>query len=174
MRLGLKIGLLFSCLLLLACQNREELKMPPQFTWEAFQRFWGKSATPFVTLNGARKTDDGYVIDYGHGVTLTIKAKDDIVTGAEVVFTSQANEGGQQFLRLVNQIMNVGVFRWTGEEIATMRNFFGPMDTVKKELSYKTSHFIRQREENIWSFELIFIVNSSEMWSNIPIQNTSP
>ncbi len=174
MRVALTICLLSATLLLFSCSGQEENKLPPQFTWEAFQRFWSKRATPFVTLNGTLQTEAGYILDYGHAVLLHIKMKNKIVTGVEVVLSNQNNLGGQQFLRLVDQIMDVGVFRWTGAEIATMRNFFGPMGVTQKEFSYKNSHFIRRLEGNSWYFELIFIANSNEVWSNIPLDALTP
>ncbi len=155
----------------MACQNQESIQQPPQFLWESFQRFWGKYETKFVSLTNARKSEQGYVVDYGHSVLLTIYVNKLVVTGAEVTFTDtgQNNEGGQQFLRVMEQLMSVGAFRWKASDISTMRNFFGPMSVVKKELRYKTSHFVRKREGSIWSFRLNFIVNTQQMSANLPL-----
>ncbi len=169
MKITIKICLLFSIIFLISCEKQEEKTLPPQFKWEAFQRFWNKRATDFVGLDGIQQVESGYYLGYGHDVSLYINTKESIVTGVKVILSRQNNLGGQQFLRLVEQIMDVGVFRWSGAEVATMRRFFGRMGVAKKEFSYKTSHFIRQFEDDIWSFELIFIPPTKEIWTNIPI-----
>ncbi len=173
--------ILFTCMLLLlslllACQSQESKPSAPQFLWESFQRFWGKYETSYVTLKDARKTQQGYLVDYGFGVLLSIYMQDKVITGVEVTFpeTKQSNEGARQFLRLIEQFMQMGTFRWSSEETAIMRNFFGPMSKVKKELKFKTSHFTRYFDGLTWYFRLDFIPNTLEMWANLPLPIKKP
>ncbi len=174
MRIIASLSVLICCFFMVSCAEYEkETKRPPEFRWEAFQRFWSKNETQFVTLEGAREIASGYFVDYGRGVQLFINTKGDIITDVNVTYNQsmQNNEGGYQYLRLIEQVMDVGMFRWTGAERVTMRNFFGAMSNVQKEFKYKTSHFIRSVNAATWSFKLIFIVNTNEIWTNIPLEN---
>ncbi len=175
-KLAPKIFLIFSCLFLFACQNQEEVNRAPQFLWESFQRFWGKYETSYVTLDNAHKTNQGYLVDYGFRVLLTIHMQGKVITGVEATFpeTGDHNEGGRQFLRLIEQLMKMGTFRWSSDEVAIMRNFFGPMSKVKKELRFKNTHFTRQFDGLVWTFSLNFIPNTLEMWANLPLPSNKP
>ncbi len=171
-----RLGLVFVTLLLLSCQNQEASNSGPQFLWESFQRFWGKYETSYVTLKDAYKTNQGYLVDYGFGVLLTIYMQDKVVISVEATFpeTKRSNEGSRQFLRLIEQLMQIGTFRWSSDEIALMRNFYGPMSKVKKELRFKNSHFTRHFDGFTWYFRLDFIPNTLEMWANLPLPIKRP
>lgn len=115
----------------------------PRFTWSSFQRFWDKQAIPSVYLTNPETVQGGYLIHYGHGVTLRVLMHDKAVTGVEARFSGgPANDaGGMQFKRLIYQSIIVGTYRWPEDKIVEVRQHFSNLSPMNKDYRYQMTHF---------------------------------
>lgn len=141
-------SLVLLCALLTLCLaplQRAEASGPtgPRFTWSSFQRFWDKQGTPLVYLTTPEAVQGGYLVNYGHGVTLQVLLQDQVVTGVDIRFVGgKANEaGGPQFKRLVYHAITVGSFRWPGDKIEEVRHRFAIFSPQDKEYHYQMTRF---------------------------------
>lgn len=115
----------------------------PRFSWSSFQRFWEKQATPLVYLKDAEPVQDGYLVTYGHGVTLRVLVRDQVVTGVQIRFLGgKANDaGGPQFKRLIYQTITVGSYRWPDDKIEEVRRRFAILSPQEKTYHYQMTRF---------------------------------
>lgn len=132
----------------------------PRFTWSSFQRFWDKQGTPLVYLGKAEAVEGGYLVNYGHGVTLRVALRDKVVSGVEVRFVGgKANEaGGPQFKRLVYHAITIGSFRWPEDKIEEVRHLFAIFGPQDKEYHYQMTRFRYSSSPSMgWTFSFEYI-----------------
>ena len=149
----------------------------PRFTWAAFQRFWDKGASPLVHLKSPEKVTGGYLIDYGHTTTLRILVEDERVTGVSVRFVGGRNNdaGGPQFLRLMQQAINVGTYRWPEDKIQEVRDYYAVMSPDPREFRYQSSLFYRQYVEGQgWEFRFDYVPDMENPGGRPPLTGGAP
>ncbi len=131
----------------------------PDFTWSAFQRFWHRGAESKVSLQGIKKVENGYALDYGYGVTLFVFMKNDMVSGVSVEYIARQDTyaGGAQFKRLMEHMLLIGTFRWSKDERFQLMQYYSDLLHDKREYVFKRSYFIREYNEPLWTFDFIFI-----------------
>ena len=133
----------------------------PRFTWASFRFFWNKHTPPEITLNNPVRTEEGYLCEYGHTVSVLVLAtKNDGVLGARVRFLSGPGNdaGGPKFTRLVNHAIDVGTFRWPDDVIAQCREHFRYMGKANKNFRYQNTEFsLTYNEHKGWTFSMIYL-----------------
>ncbi len=139
--------------------------LTPDFTFASFQRFWHRAADHRVTLENAKESPNGYMVDFGQGVTLHIFVHDTMISGVRVEYIALDSNfsGGLQFKRIVDHMLLVGTFFWKKEIRAQLIQHFSPISQAKKEFMYKRSYFMRTYSEPLWTFDLFFVDEGEEV-----------
>ncbi len=167
---------IFCCIFFLhACESKPQLRdtaqdvldehsqlsltLRPDFSWSAFLRFWHRGADPRVNIEKAKAVENGYYLEYSHGVSLFVHMKNELVSGVSVSFLARPenNDGGQQFMRLMQHMQLQGTFRWTKEQRQHLFMYYDKMTQEKKEFIYKNSYFLRDYAAPVWTFHWIFV-----------------
>ena len=129
----------------------------PEFPWASFQRFWNVRCLPGCEIQDPQLVGGNYIVRYGYSVSLVVRMELNFVRSVTAIFTDPKGSqgGGQLWLKLVDSIIRVGVFRWPESRIEQVRERF--MDISKIPVSYKwqTSSFRRSYDPATgWEFTL--------------------
>ncbi|MCL1986233.1 MAG: hypothetical protein FWG59_07285 [Betaproteobacteria bacterium] len=138
----------------------------PRYTLASFQRQWKvNSPNSKARLSTLQKAEDGFVADYGDGVSVLIVMHKEAVTGARIRYEAGPDQGagGPRFLLLVSAAINVGTFRWPHERIEQVRQIFSFMTPQTKSYRYLYTTFTRTYDQTRgWEFALDYVPNKTE------------
>ena len=144
----------------------------PRYTLESFKRQWKvHSSNPKAHFDRLHKTEAGYVVDYGDGVTLLIVMSKGTVISARIRYELGPDQGagGPRFLLLMHTAINVGTFRWPQERIEQVRQIFTFMTPQTKNYRYLYTSFTRTyAQAEGWEFVLDYVPNKTEENSEAP------
>ncbi len=183
------VMLLFLLTCCFACQNDRQsdakqllmvkgAKIPvtldPDFSWPSFDRFWHRGADTKVHINGAVRRGQGYEYDFGYGVNIVVPMRDDMVEGVVLTYAAIAgnDQGGLQFLRLMQHIMRLGGFQWDREKRDALYSFYEVMSPQSKEFYYQRSYFVRTYESapKLWTFAFYFVNDNANLRTIPPLK----
>ena len=138
----------------------------PRYTLASFKRQWTvNSPNPKAHFGALNQVKDGYVADYGDGVSLRIVTYKNTVKGARVCYAAEPDQaaGGPRFLLLMHTAINVGAFRWPQERIEQARQIFSLMTPQPKTYRYRYTSFTRTYDQaRGWEFALDYVPNKAE------------
>ena len=101
-----------------------------------------------------------YVVQFGYSVSLVVRMELDIVRSVSALFTDPKGSqgGGQRWLRLVDSIIRVGVYRWPASRIEQAQARFVEISQQPASYKWRSSWFRRSYDTVAgWDFTLDFL-----------------
>ncbi len=143
------------------------ISLKPDFSWASFHRFWHRGADEKVAIPNTAPVGKEYTYDFGHGVNLTVPMYEDLVEGVILTYAAiEGNEqGGRQFIRLMQHIMRLGGFQWDRPTRDALYAFYEVMSPQSKEFYFKRSYFVRSYDAHtkLWTFAFYFVTDSETL-----------